>query len=181
MAVDIGLDPARLDLGEYRCAVAESVDELKVAELMNFGFPRSQCVRALQNVATVEDAVAWIVEHPMEQSPAVLQVMGMGFSEDEAREALEETDGNVGLAIDWLLGPRVKKRADNRTDGAPVYELVGFAQHKGSSALCGHYVANVRRNGKWLLYNDEKVHIYPDDAPPQFGKGYLYLFKRKEE
>jgi uncharacterized UBP type Zn finger protein len=37
------------------------VDELKVAELMNFGLPRAQCVRALQKVATVEAAVDWIV------------------------------------------------------------------------------------------------------------------------
>jgi ubiquitin carboxyl-terminal hydrolase 5/13 len=181
MNVDVRFDPERFDLSQYRCAVAETVDERKVTELMNFGFARAQCVRALQNVGTVEAAVDWIVEHPMEQSPAVLQVMEMGFSEDEAREALEESQGNVALAIEWLFGPRVKRGAVTRSDGAGVYELVAFAQHKGSSALCGHYVANVKRDGKWILYNDEKVHIYPDDMPPQFGKGYLFLFKRKAE
>jgi ubiquitin carboxyl-terminal hydrolase 5/13 len=181
MKLDVKLNPDRFDINAYRCTAAETVDELKVAELMNFGFPRAQCVRALQNVATVEAAVDWIVEHPMEQSPAVLQVMEMGFSEDDAREALEETQGNVGLAIEWLFGPRVKRSAANRSDGPGIYELVAFGQHKGSSALCGHYIANVRRDGKWLQYNDEKVHIYPDDEPPEFGKGYLYLFKRKAE
>jgi ubiquitin carboxyl-terminal hydrolase 5/13 len=155
------------------------VDERAVAELMNFGFSRAQCVRALQNVKSLEEAVDWIMEHPMEQSPAVSQVMEMGFTEEEAREALEETNGNVGMAVDWLFRPRQKRAVVNKADGAGVYELVGFVQHKGPSALCGHYVANVLRNGRWWLYNDRKCHVYPEDVPPQFGKGYLYLFKRK--
>ncbi|OHT04733.1 Clan CA, family C19, ubiquitin hydrolase-like cysteine peptidase [Tritrichomonas foetus] len=181
MNLNVEFDPNRLDLTKYRSDVDESVDEKKVAELMNFGFTRAQCVRALENVGSVEEAVDWIVEHPMEQSPAVASVMEMGFSENEAREALEESQGNVALAIEWLFGPRTKKQSAQRSDGEGIYEMIAFVQHKGPSALCGHYVANVKRDGKWILYNDAKAAIYPDDVPPQFGKGYFYLFQRKHE
>ena len=179
--IDVQLDPKHLDLSKYRCTVSESVDEKKVAELMNFGFPRAQCVRALQNVSTIEAAVEWIMDNPMEKSPAVMQVMEMGFTEDEAREALEETSGNVGLAVEWLFGPREKKAAASHTDGAPVYELIAFVQHKGPSALAGHYIVNILRDGQWAIYNDRKVAIYPPEQPPDFGKGYIYLYRRKTE
>lgn len=188
MNINVDFDPDNFDINELKvkpedeaAASATTVDENKVAELLNFGFSRAQAVRALENVNSVEEAVDWIVEHPMEQSPNVATVMEMGFSENEAREALEECQGNVALAIEWLFGPRIKKNTASvkKTDGNGVYELIAFVQHKGPSALCGHYVANVKRDGKWILYNDEKVSIYPDDDKPQFGKGYLYLFKRK--
>jgi ubiquitin carboxyl-terminal hydrolase 5/13 len=178
MNLCVKFDPENFDLSEYRSDIKETVDEKKVDELMNFGFSRAQCVRALQNVATIEEAAQWIIDNPMEQSPSVQQVMEMGFSEEEAREALEETQGNVALAIEWLFGPRTKHNTA-KTDGEGKYELIGFLQHKGTSALCGHYVATIKRDGRWVLYNDDKVAVYPDDEPPQFGKGYLYLFRRK--
>lgn len=180
--IRVDFDVDNFDLSKYRTEMKSEdvkVDENKVAELMNFGFSRSQCVRALQNVDNVEAAVQFIIDNPMEVSPAVQQVMEMGFSEDEARDALAETSGNVALAIEWLFGPRKKSASSKKSDGNGVYELIAFIQHKGTSALCGHYVATVRRNGRWVLYNDDKVAIYPADEPPMFGKGYLYLFHRK--
>jgi len=177
--VSVSFDINNVDITTRKCAVEETVDEKKVLELMNLGFSRSQCVRALRNVSDVEQAITWIIENPMEASPAVQQVMEMGFTEEEAREALEESSGNVGLAIEWLFGPRTKKKISKKSDGNGTYELVGFLQHKGPSALCGHYVATIKRNDKWVLYNDGKVSIYPNDVQPAFGKGYLYLFKRK--
>ena len=177
----LDLDPKHLDLSKYRCTVEESVDEKKVAELMNFGFSRAQCVRALQNTDSIEAAVEWIMDNPMEKSPAVMQVMEMGFTEEEAREALEETNGNIGLAIEWLFGPREKKASVSRTDGPGVYELIGFVQHKGPSALAGHYIVNILRDGEWAIYNDRKVAIYPPEQPPDFAHGYIYLFHRKSE
>ncbi|KAK8894595.1 Ubiquitin carboxyl-terminal hydrolase 5 [Tritrichomonas musculus] len=189
MNVNIDFDPENFDLSEYKvkpedeaAAAGPKVDEAKVSQLTDLGFSRAQAERALENVKTVEEAVDWIMDHPMEQSPNVATVMEMGFSENEAREALEECQGNVNLAIEWLFGPRIKKNTGSgskKTDGNGVYEMIAFVQHKGPSALCGHYVANVKRDGKWILYNDDKVAIYPDDDKPQFGKGYLYLFKRK--
>ena len=37
------------------------------------------------------------------------------------------------------------------------YELVGFASHMGPSTACGHYVAHIIKDGKWVLFNDRKV------------------------
>ena len=180
MKINVKLDPDNLDLTEYLCNIKESVDEEKVNQLMNFGFSRAQCVRALQNVGSIDEAIDWIIANPMEQSPAVKQVMEMGFTEAEAREALEESSGNVGFAIEWLFGPRKKKSVVEKTNGKGVYELVGFVQHKGPSASCGHYISVVKQNGNWILYNDEKVGIYPPETPPEFGKGYIYLYRRKQ-
>jgi ubiquitin carboxyl-terminal hydrolase 5/13 len=181
MSVNVDFDPDRFDLSEHRCRVEESVDEMKVAELVDFGFPRAQCIRALGHVATVEAAIDWIVEHPMEQSPAVAEIVQMGFTEDDARDALDQTQGNVALALEWLLGPRQKRKATAKSDGPPLYRLAAFVQHKGASALSGHYIANVRRDGTWVMYNDRKCSVYPDDTPPQFGRGYLYLFRREQD
>ena len=47
--------------------------------------------------------------------------------------------------------------------------------HLGNSALAGHYVAYIKKNDKWILYNDNKVAETPD---PVLGQGYLYLFKK---
>lgn len=37
------------------------------------------------------------------------------------------------------------------------YELVGFASHMGPNLGSGHYVAHVKKNGRWVLFNDKKV------------------------
>ena len=47
--------------------------------------------------------------------------------------------------------------------------------HLGKSASSGHYVAYIKINGKWYLFNDSKVAETPE---PVLGKGYFYLFKR---
>jgi ubiquitin carboxyl-terminal hydrolase 5/13 len=38
-------------------------------------------------------------------------------------------------------------------------------------------VAHVLREGRWVLYNDEKVAL---SASPPLDIGYLYLYKRDE-
>jgi ubiquitin carboxyl-terminal hydrolase 5/13 len=143
MNLRVDFDPDNLDISAFKSDIKESIDGKKVDELMNFGFSRSQCVRALKNVATIEEASQWIIDNPMEQSPAVRQVMEMGFSEEEARGALEETQDNVQFDIEWLFGPRTKHNTE-KTDGEGKYELVGFVTHKGPSSHSGHYVVTIK-------------------------------------
>jgi len=38
-----------------------------------------------------------------------------------------------------------------------VYELVGFASHMGPNTDSGHYVCHIKKNGAWVIFNDEKV------------------------
>jgi len=42
-------------------------------------------------------------------------------------------------------------------DGRGEYSLAGFISHMGANTACGHYVAHVRKEGRWVIYNDEKV------------------------
>ena len=67
--------------------------------------------------------------------------------------------------------------AHNLSDGAPAYELKAFISHMGSSVHVGHYVCHILRDGKWVIYNDNKVAL--SENPPK-GLGYLYLYKRKD-
>ena len=55
------------------------------------------------------------------------------------------------------------------------YELAAFISHMGSNLGCGHYVAHVRKEGRWVLFNDDKVAL---SAEPPRGLGYMYLFRR---
>ena len=56
-----------------------------------------------------------------------------------------------------------------------VYDLVGFISHMGSNTACGHYVAHIKKDGRWAIFNDEKVAL--SGQPPR-DLGYMYLFRR---
>ena len=62
-------------------------------------------------------------------------------------------------------------------DGEGRYELLGFVSHMGASTACGHYVAHLRRGGRWVIFNDDKVAVSAD--PPR-ELGYLYVFRRAD-
>ncbi len=42
-------------------------------------------------------------------------------------------------------------------DGPGTYRLVGIVSHMGGSTACGHYVAHAVKEGRWVIFNDEKV------------------------
>lgn len=56
-----------------------------------------------------------------------------------------------------------------------VYQLLAFISHMGTSTQSGHYVVHVKRDGRWVIYNDNKVALSGD--PPK-DMGYLYFFQR---
>ena len=60
-------------------------------------------------------------------------------------------------------------------DGPGEYELLGIISHMGANTACGHYVCHIKKNGRWAIYNDEKV---AESESPPLDLGYLYLFKR---
>lgn len=60
-------------------------------------------------------------------------------------------------------------------NGPGKYELVGFVSHMGSNTACGHYVAHVKKEGRWVIFNDDKVAL--SEHPPR-DLGYMYMFKR---
>ena len=134
------------------------------------------------------------------EEAANLAVM-LGFTEQQARAALTATGGNMERAADWLFsragdmdaavaevlgggdggggagagaGPAKEVELG---DGEGKYELVGFASHIGKNLGSGHYVAHIRKGGRWVLFDDQKVAVSQE---PPLDLGYLYLYRRKD-
>ena len=60
-------------------------------------------------------------------------------------------------------------------DGDGNYELTAVISHMGTSHLVGHYVAHIKKDGLWYIFNDEKV---AKSENPPIELGYLYLYRR---
>lgn len=55
------------------------------------------------------------------------------------------------------------------------YKLVAFVSHMGTSIMVGHYVVHILKEGRWVIFNDNKVAL--SENPPK-ELGYLYLYER---
>lgn len=130
---------------------------------------------------------------------SIAMLTAMGFTEVQAKAALTATNGSLERAGDWLFShadnldaavrdvlagvdPTSHNESDGSEgikylDGEPKYELVGFASHLGSSTSSGHYVAHIRKEGQFVLFNDEKVAI---SQHPPIDLGFLYVYRRKK-
>nr|CAG4646044.1 EOG090X0181 [Macrothrix elegans] len=125
-------------------------DEDGIAMLQSMGFTRSQCIKALQNTDNnVERAADWIFSHPDE---------------------INSTDDTPPQAA-----PQAAPSGPSFRDGPSVYELAAFISHMGTSTSVGHYVCHIKKDGRWVIFNDEKVAL--SENPP-FELGYLYLYRR---
>ncbi|KAJ3293305.1 hypothetical protein HK104_004606 [Borealophlyctis nickersoniae] len=151
-------------------------------------------------------AMNWLFEHmedpdidtPIQQASAggggaseadVSQLMDMGFTAAQAKRALKETSNNMERAVDWLFShsDSMEEESSDASNGpsAPTgytsapgrYQLVSFISHKGTSTHAGHYVVHILRDGKWVLYNDNKVVEVPN-IEPAIGEAYMYLYRR---
>lgn len=126
---------------------------------------------------------------------ALIQLESMGFDRTRCEYALSQTDNNVERACDWLFShmdepiPTAAGNSDSNTTtqtnqtvdydiGCSEYELVGYVTHLGKSVHSGHYVAHVKRNGQWVLFNDNKVS---EVTKPAQQYAYLYFFQRKQK
>ena len=122
------------------------------------------------------------------------------FTADQVRSALKESNGAADRAADWLFthmddldgaiaalasknegaatssaGPSAS--ATPLEDGNGKYALVGLISHIGKNTGSGHYVAHLKKDGKWVIFNDEKVAL--SETPP-FQHAYMYLFQRTD-
>lgn len=71
------------------------------------------------------------------------------------------------------------KKEVSKDYGKPAhvdYELKAVIIHLGRSVHSGHYVAYVKTEKGWVLFNDEKVTTASN---PVLGKGYIYLYEGK--
>jgi ubiquitin carboxyl-terminal hydrolase 5/13 len=62
-------------------------------------------------------------------------------------------------------------------DGDGKYNLVGIISHIGENTGSGHYVAHLKKDGRWVIFNDEKVAL--SENPP-IRHAYMYLFQRSD-
>jgi len=117
-------------------------------------------------------------------------VMSMGFTVDQATKALKATNNSVERAVDWIFshadeldqpmetddpveGSAASTAAKFR-DGQEKYKLVAFISHMGTSTSVGHYVCHILKEGRWVIFNDEKVAL--SENPPK-DLAYLYLYQ----
>ena len=118
------------------------------------GFEPKYCEIALKNNSNNADiAAAWLFE----RTPAQI---------DEEEAAKQSSGGSGGGAS-----------AQNFSDGTGKYTLQGFISHVGKATSSGHYVAHIKKNGVWCLFDDEKV-AKSEKTP--FEYGYVYCFKRDD-
>lgn len=45
----------------------------------------------------------------------------------------------------------------------------------GNSSMVGHYVCHIKKEGRWVIFNDEKVAVSQN---PPIDLGYLYIYER---
>ncbi|KAJ8763625.1 hypothetical protein K2173_003097 [Erythroxylum novogranatense] len=119
------------------------------------------------------------------------KLISFGFQEAVARKALKSSGGDIEKATDWIFSnPDASLSSDmdatssittpvsndaGLPDGGGRYRLFGIVSHMGTSTQCGHYVAHIFKDGRWVLFNDNKVGASKN--PPK-DMGYLYFFER---
>ncbi|GAB6019409.1 Ubiquitin carboxyl-terminal hydrolase 13 [Chamberlinius hualienensis] len=153
----------------------------------------------------LEAATDWIMEHmedPDFNDPLVPQggsaectfvpdplaidsLSAMGFTLEQVVKALKATDNSLERAADWIfshleeldtevMDTTERPQAQFR-DGEAKYRLTAFISHMGTSTMVGHYVCHILKEGRWVIFNDNKVAL--SENPPK-DLGYIYIYKR---
>jgi len=121
-----------------------TVDENAIGQLMQMGFARARCIKALQETSnSFERALDWLFSH------------------------MEEPEESAPT----LAPQNTSQPVVNNTPGR--YKLLGFVTHMGRNTDTGHYVAHIRSGDKWVLYNDMKV-TESQDPPRELAYIYFY-------
>ena len=136
---------------------------------------------------------------PAPPADLIEQLSSMGFDHARCVYALQQTNNSVDRAIEWLFShaddPLPTSNASSASSAPnssaspasiPVtssgYRLYAVITHLGTSTAVGHYVCHLRgEDGKWVLFNDEKVSEVESDDDG-VGKGmdraYMIILQR---
>eukprot|EP01095_Lingulamoeba_sp_RSL-Kostka_P006618 TRINITY_DN2084_c0_g1_i4.p1 TRINITY_DN2084_c0_g1~~TRINITY_DN2084_c0_g1_i4.p1 ORF type:complete len:810 (-),score=356.58 TRINITY_DN2084_c0_g1_i4:2009-4438(-) len=178
-------------------------DQNIVNNLTMMGFSENACKRAALAVdnSNADAAINWLMGHlddpdindpvgpqKVDNNQAVdneklMMLTAMGISENHASEGLKATNGDIERAIDWCFSHEEinnmnvdqQQEGPEYQDGPGKYELFSMISHLGRNPGSGHYVAHVKKNGKWYLFNDETVK---ESIETPLDSGYLYFYKR---
>uniref|UniRef100_A0AAX7SMF2 Ubiquitin carboxyl-terminal hydrolase n=1 Tax=Astatotilapia calliptera TaxID=8154 RepID=A0AAX7SMF2_ASTCA len=150
--------------------LGNSPPEESIAILTSMGFPRTHSIHALKATNNnLERALDWIFTHPEEEeeSDALSDMADTEPNDNAFSNANSHSDSTLSPDGD-ASGPRVK-------DGPGRYELFAFISHMGASTMSGHYVCHIKKEGRWVIYNDHKVCL--SERPPK-DLGYVYFYHR---
>ena len=142
-------------------------DAASVEMLAGMGFNETQASAALKATqGNLERAADWLFSHADDLDGAVAEVLsgGGGGGGGGGGEGGGGGGGGGGGEAEY-------------NDGPGRYELLGFISHMGSNTTCGHYVCHIKKEGRWVIYNDRKVAA-SETTPLQLG--YMYFYKRVE-
>ena len=119
---------------------------------------------------------------------AVFNLMNFGFSENNCKIALKKCDMNSERAADFLFNHMGEELEDDVIPassskwqphpGKGLFNLTGLITHLGTSVTSGHYVAHLKFDNDWVLYNDHKV-AKSIDAP--IDKAYMYFWTKAKD
>ena len=62
-----------------------------------------------------------------------------------------------------------------------AYDLQSVICHQGDSSVRGHYFTYANRDGKWYLFNDEKVTAIPPslvESSISTKQAYMFVFEK---
>ncbi|GFR49487.1 hypothetical protein Agub_g11426 [Astrephomene gubernaculifera] len=160
-------DPSTAANAASSAPAPAAADPEKVTQLTSMGFSDTHAAAALQACSgSLERAADWLFNHMDDLEGAVAKVLSEAAAASASASAAPPAAAAASAAAPAAL-----------LDGPGRYELAGFISHMGSNLGCGHYVAHVKKEGRWIIFNDEKVAV--SEHPPR-DLGYLYLFKRVE-
>ncbi|XP_063057989.1 ubiquitin carboxyl-terminal hydrolase 13 [Engraulis encrasicolus] len=145
--------------------------EESIAIITSMGFPRSHTIRALRSTNNnLERALEWIFIHPdTEEEEPEEGVSDLADIDDHAHS------GVVNGHADPTLSPETDAAGPRIRDGPGRYELFAFISHMGESTMSGHYVCHIKKEGRWVIYNDHRVSV--SERPPK-ELGYIYFYRR---
>jgi len=131
----------------------------------------------------------------------ISSLQDMGFSASLAKKALYLNNNDVNASVEWLfsnpdddgvieINTTVKKESPKEklerliTEGDSThseYSLKAVICHKGSQVTSGHYVVFIKKDDRWILFNDEKVVDVTGDGNSWSEverNGYVYIWER---
>ena len=136
------------------------VDESQISSLQDMGFSAALAKKALYlNNNDVNASVEWLFSHP--DDDGVIEV-GKSVKTESPTEKLERL---------------TKEGVDDKSE----YSLKAVICHKGTQVTSGHYVVFIKKQDRWVLFNDEKVVDVTGDSNSwtEIEKnGYVYIWER---
>ncbi|KAF9991002.1 hypothetical protein BGZ75_007185 [Mortierella antarctica] len=113
-------------------------------------------------------------------------ILSLHLKRFKYQEALQKYV-KLSYRVSFPLELRLFNTVDDMEDPDRIYDLNAFVVHVGSGPHHGHYVAVVKHQDRWLLFDDETVetideadiHKYFGDSA-QLGSGYVLFYQARD-